>query len=518
MSFNIALSGMQAASKDLNVTGNNIANAGTVGFKESRAEFADVYASSILGNGKTASGSGVLLSQISQQFNQGNISYTNNPLDMAVSGTGFFQVSNAGSISYTRSGYFGTDSNGYIVNSQGYNLQGYTVNQSTGTLQSGVVGNLQIQTGNMAPKATTSVTQNFTLNSSATVPSNSFNPTDATTYNWATSANIYDAQGNAHVLNQYFVKTGANAWEMFVQTDGSHPLAGEANQAAVSAAAATGATATSVKTAALAALTAQGLAAGDNLYDAISALNDTATPTPSAKDMVSSIASVGESAATGIPITFDTSGNIQPIDGTASNIFDSTNTTDTYNVATDYWKLNADGSISLIKWAPAALNGGTPSVLTANGVTADTNGVSFNFKGSTQYATASAVNSISQNGYTTGAFSSLEVDDKGMIYAKYTNGQTQVQGQVILASFANAQGLTPIGNSQWIMSSTSGDPVINTPGSGVLGSLVSGATEDSNVDLSNELVNLIVAQRNYQANAKAIQTESTVTQTLINLS
>lgn len=522
MSFNIGLSGMRAASKDLNVTGNNIANAGTIGFKSSRAEFADVYASSILGNGKNQSGSGVLLTQISQQFNQGNINYTTNPLDMAINGNGFFQVSNNGALSYTRAGYFGTDTQGYIVDGNGYNLQGYTID-ANGNLQSGVVGNLQVQTGNQAPKATASIQQEINLNSSSIAPSIAFDPSNSNSYNWATSANVYDAQGNAHVMSRYFVKTGANSWSMYVQMDGSHPLAGEANQAALTElannATATGA---NIQTAATTALTALGLAAGDPLFDAVSAVNVAGPPAMTATEAVAAIAAAGKSVATTpLAVTFDASGKIQPFTaGAGSGVYDPSTDTATPPAgpaSTDYWQLNTDGTISLLatKWAPATLSGGNTSVLAANGVTS--NSISFDLAGSTQYASSSAVASISQDGYTTGQFSGLEIDDKGVISARYTNGQTKVQGQVILANFANAQGLTPIGKSQWVMSSTSGEPVMNTPGSGTLGSLVSGALEDSNVELSDQLVNLIVAQRNYQANAKTIETESTVTQTLINL-
>ena len=158
MAFNIGLSGLRAATNDLNVTGNNIANAGTAGFKQSRAEFADVYAASVLGTGKNPQGSGVLLGDVAQLFNQGNINYTQNALDLAINGNGFFQVSNNGALSYTRAGYFGTDREGYIVDNFGYNLQGYTLD-AAGNLQPGVVGDLQIRTASQDPKATTRVEQ-----------------------------------------------------------------------------------------------------------------------------------------------------------------------------------------------------------------------------------------------------------------------------------------------------------------------------------------------------------------------
>ena len=226
MSFNIGLSGMRAASKDLSVTGNNIANAGTVGFKQSRAEFSDVYASSILGSGtnylgsRMQQGSGVLTSSVSQLFNQGSINATDNAFDLAINGSGFFEVSNNGALSYTRAGFFGTDREGFIVDNFGNNLRGYTAN-AEGELENKLIGNLQINKDNLEPKATSRIEQSFNLNSNSHEPvSAPFNANDPTTFNSSTSTNIYDAQGNAHVLTQYFVKTGANTWDMNVLIDG----------------------------------------------------------------------------------------------------------------------------------------------------------------------------------------------------------------------------------------------------------------------------------------------------------
>src|SRR5690606_22614291 len=223
MSFNIGLSGLRAATSDLNVTGNNIANAGTAGFKQSRAEFADVYAASVLGTGSNPQGSGVLLGDVSQLFNQGNINYTQNALDLAINGNGFFVTSNNGEISYTRAGYFGTDREGYVVNNFGYRLQGYAVD-AAGNLQNGVVDDIRIRTAAQSPRATENMEQPFNLNSNNTVPTVApFDPSNPQTYNSSTSTNIYDTQGNAHVMTQYFVKTGPNAWAMNVLIDGRNP-------------------------------------------------------------------------------------------------------------------------------------------------------------------------------------------------------------------------------------------------------------------------------------------------------
>ncbi|QEY59295.1 flagellar hook protein FlgE [Pseudomonas sp. C27(2019)] len=432
MSFNIGLSGLRAATKDLNVTGNNIANAGTAGFKQSRAEFSDVYAASVLGTGKNQQGSGVLLSNVSQLFNQGNINYTQNALDLAINGNGFFQVSNNGAISYTRAGYFGTDNEGFIVDNFGYNLQGYPID-GNGALENGRITNLQIQTSSQEPKPTSKIEQSFNLNSTNSVPLNApFDPADPQSYNSSTSTNIYDTQGNAHVLTQYFVKLAPdaaavppvlpNSWSMNTLIDGVHPT-------------------TSVP-------------------------NDPLITT----------------------LRFSESGKLE---------------------------LPSNGEVSLNGWVPVALTG-NPPVATPNGAVSNPT-VTLDMRKATQFANAFAVNAVAQDGYTTGELAGIEIDDSGKIFARYTNGQSKVQGQVILADFANVQGLTPVGKTQWVQSLASGEPVRNPGGTGTLGAIQAGALEDSNVELSDQLVNLIVAQRNYQANAKTIETESAITQTIINL-
>ena len=455
MSFNIGLSGLRAATNDLNVTGNNISNAGTAGFKQSRAEFADVYASSVLGTGKNPRGSGVLLADVSQLFNQGNINYTQNALDLAINGNGFFMTSNNGSMSYTRAGYFGTDRDGYIVNNFGYRLQGYSADASGNILP--IQSDLRINAGQQEPKATTSVTQSINLNSNAVRPANAgtmaaptFDPSDSKSFNWSTSTNIYDAQGNAHVMSQYFVKNEApanNGWVMHVLIDGVNPRDPTSTQP---------------------------FSYSMN-YDAAGQLaNPALTP----------IASTPANPALDAPA----------IPATAPN---------------------GTFALAATDWVPAEKDPANPGALVPNG--ADSAAFTFDMRGSTQYAAAFGVNSVSQDGYTTGQLAGLEIDDTGVIFARYTNGQSKIQGQVLMANFANVQGLTPNGKTEWVQSFESGEPVIGTPRSSTLGALQAGALEDSNVEISDQLVNLIVAQRNYQANAKTIETESAITQTIINL-
>lgn len=457
MAFNIGLSGLRAATSDLNVTGNNIANAGTVGFKQSRAEFADVYSASILGGGANPIGGGVLLADVSQQFSQGNISSTQNGLDLAVNGNGFFVTSNNGDIGYTRAGYFGTDKDGFVVNNYGYKLQGYAVD-ANGNLQNGVVTDVKIQTASQAPKVTSQVDQVFNLNSTNKVPvTTPFDPSDPTTYNSATSTNIYDSQGNAHVMTQYFLKTGANNWQMNVLIDGRNPADPSG-------------------------FGPDGVAGG----------GDDIGATPYSLGM-----------------TFTPSGQLD----TASLVSGDYDGDGTDDFAVDM----TTGLFTLNGWTPAAPSSATPAVWSSNGATADAAGISMDMRASTQFSSSFAVSSVGQNGYTTGQLSGLEVSDTGVIFARYTNGQSKSQGQVVLASFANQQGLTPQGKTAWAQSFESGEPVVGTPRSGTLGAMQSGALEDSNVELSDQLVNLIVAQRNYQANAKTIETESAITQTIINL-
>ncbi|RJG09873.1 flagellar hook protein FlgE [Pseudomonas cavernicola] len=491
MAFNIGLSGLRAATSDLNVTGNNIANAGTAGFKQSRAEFADVYAASVLGSGSNAQGSGVLLANVSQLYNQGNINYTQNALDLAINGNGFFVTSNNGDVGYTRAGYFGTDRDGFVVNNFGYRLQGNAVD-ANGNVQSGVVGDLKIETASQAPKASSKLDQNFNLNSTlvspktwqasydaeynrwlndpvngvvdpanptgaqqaaaatsaASVADATFNPSDPTTYNSSTSVNIYDTQGNAHVLTQYFVKTGANDWDMKMLVDGRNPA-------------------------------------------------DPGSTTPYA-----------------LGLSFNSTGQLQSVsdeNATPGLVTIGADMTVTINAASGNPPTPGSG------WIPAISDNGKPPVWNWNGAQANAGGIAFDFSDATQFSSAFAVNSVSQDGYTTGQLSGLEIDDTGVIFARYTNGQSKVQGQIVLANFANVQGLTPVGKTGWVQSFESGEPVVGTPRTGTMGALQAGALEDSNVELSDQLVNLIVAQRNYQANAKTIETESAITQTIINL-
>ncbi|KXF81066.1 flagellar hook protein FlgE [Enterovibrio coralii] len=396
MSFNIALSGLDATNTELNTISHNIANASTFGFKGARTEFAAVY------NGMQPGG--VEVASISQNFDKnGSVSGTGRSMDLAINGTGFFVTKDsAGQQVYTRAGVFGTDKDNFIVSNMGTKLQGYSVD-GNGNLLTGSVGDMQVSTSSLAAKATDKLDFVANFDASAEVidlTATPFDPNDTSTFNSSYTSKVYDSLGNSHTVTQYFTKTADNAWEVNVQVDGS--------------------------------------------------------PTP----------------VDTIDVTFNADGTLNTPTGA-------------YNIS-----------------FPAA---------GANPVSID-----INLAGSTQFGASFGVSTNNPNGYTSGDLAGIRVEDNGMVYATYTNGQSQLQGQVVLADFANPQGLASVNGSGWTQSYSSGSPIIGVPGSGTLGGLTPGALEGSNVDLTSELVNLMTAQRNYQANAKTISTSDQLTQALFN--
>ncbi len=620
MPFNTALSGLQAAVKNLEINGNNIANVNTTGFKEARGQFADVYATSALGTTSTAIGTGVRLTAVAQQFTQGTISFTDNNLDLAISGGGFFILDENGSRSFTRAGEFGVDRLGFVTNATGQRLQGFLAD-SAGNI-TGAQGDLQINSANLSPNATSALSTTTNLNSSDTAPTTAWagttnfggTPPAATSYNNTSSTTIFDSLGNSHILTSYFIKTPtANQWDVRFQVDGvdtttnalkansvdtnasslvtsgtlSTWAAGDLtiNGTSIGAGAADGvstsdssasaiALATAITAAAPAGITATvnpttlslgvytpGATAGANF--AINGVNIVnATPTQSALLAAINGAGAGVSATAdnnnniiltatgGVPnqgrnIQITTDGNagtasfsnfslVTPpgddrvvrgtvtLTSTTPIIIAGNQPTNTGIAANTYlapWRVvfNNDGtfnaglsdSISL-DWSPLDSNGVTNGSLSPQNFTVD-------LSNSTQFGSPFAVQAISQDGYTTGRLNQVDVDPSGIIFGRYTNGQSQALGQVVLAGFPNEQGLQPIGDTSWGETFASGAVVISPPGTGSLGLIQSGAREDSNVDLTEKLVSLITDQRNFQANAKTIETADATTQTIINM-
>ncbi len=405
MSFRISLSGMNAASSDLNVVSNNIANSNTTGFKSSRAEFGDVFAASVYGVSSNATGAGARLQRVAQQFTQGNIDFTGNSLDMAVSGQGFFTLSDNGTTVYSRAGNFSTDANGYVVNPSGQRLQVFAPNDDGTTFNTGKLSDLQLATGDAPPKVTTKVQASVTLPGNATAPTNSpFNAADPTTYSQTTSLTVYDSLGAAHTQSLYFSKTAnPNEWTVQTQIDG---------------------------------------------------------------------VSVGGAQT----LTYDSSGAlVSP----------------------------ANGQLALPAYTPP---GGAGAMA-----------LSLDLSKSAQYGQKFAVSALNQDGYGTGSLSGISVSSEGVVQASYSNGVTKAIGQVALSSFASPQGLQQKGDNAFAETFASGQAVRGAAGTSDFGLVQGGALEASNVDQTAELVNMISAQRNFQANAQMIQTQDQITQTIINL-
>ena len=491
MGFQQALSGLSAADKNMQVIGNNVANSNTVGFKTSTAQFADLFAnslsgSSVAGGSGTQIGIGTSLSTVAANFSQGNITTTSNPLNLAINGQGFFRMSTGGTISYSRNGQFQLDKNGFIVDANGQNLTGYTA--TNGVLQAGLLTNLQIPTANFPPKATANVSVGANLSSTSTPPAvTPFNPADPNTYNFSTPQTIYDSLGQSHAALFYFVKTATpNVWSAFTYVDGASAdplqtaatLATDSQAAAQASALGAGATAAQATTVATAAATAAGLAG--------------ATP--------ASIAAAASTAATGAGLTAAQATTISNALTSLSAVGVATPTTLSFSTA---------GAL-----LPPATNLNKTANLT-NG--AAPLAFAMNFSQMTQYGTNSASNSLSQDGYTSGQLNGYGFGADGTLTGRYSNGQSQTLGQVLLANFNNVQGLQPLGANQFAESGASGAPLVSVPGSSSFGTLQSSAVEASNVDLTAQLVDMITAQRAYQANAQTIKTEDQMLQTIVSL-
>lgn len=437
MSFNIGLSGLYAANKQLDVTGNNIANVATTGFKSSRAEFADIYAASRLGTGNKTIGNGVNLAAVSQQFTQGDVNSTGGLLDMAIQGGGFFvQKGSSGSLEYTRAGTFKPDKDGYVTNTGGTSrLQGYAAD-TNGNIIKGALTDLRIDQSNLAPKASTKVDSSSNLNSSEPVidqVAKPFDPSDTSTFTTQYTTTLYDTQGNSHPMVQYLVKTDSNTWNSYTLIDGRNP---------------------------------------------------DGTP----------ISGAGAVAPVASTLTFDTAGALAGIITPPSAVSNTT--------------------LTISDWKPGVLNNG---VWVDNGAAANATGIAVNMANITQYNSASYRNPPVTDGYATGEITGLTIDGNGVMFATFSNEQSKAIGQLSLASFNNEQGLQPAGNTTWKETFASGQPGYDAPQSGTLGSIVANSLENSNVNLTNELVDLIKAQSNYQANAKTISTQSTIMQTIIQM-
>ncbi|HEY6133097.1 MAG TPA: flagellar hook protein FlgE [Rubrivivax sp.] len=419
MSFQQGLSGLNATSKNLEIIGNNIANANTYGTKVARAEFADVYAAALNGAGASAIGIGVNLAAVSQQFTQGSISTTENPMDLAINGAGFFQVTDGRNpITYTRNGQFKVNSEGFIVNNAQDKLVGYMAD-ANGVILPGQAVPLQLPTAGIAPAATARIDIEMNLDARLAITLPAMAPQvdfrDPFTFNNATSLTVFDAKGQDVALTYYFQKAATDQWNVYATANGT-------------------------------------------------SVNGTdAAPLP-----ITSITYATDGSAPTAPA------------GLVS--FDIPATT------------NSVGALTL------------PIV-----------GAQLNVGNSTQFGSPFGVTDMTQDGFAAGVLTSIAIENNGVVTARYSNGESKPAGQIELATFRNPQGLQPLGGNGWGLTFAAGDPVLGVAGDGTLGVLQSGSLEESNIDLTGELVNMITAQRTYQANAQTIKTMDQVLQTLVNL-
>lgn len=432
MSFNIALSGLAAAQKDLDTTANNIANVNTTGFKESRAEFADVYATSIFSSGRTKVGDGVTTSTVAQQFNQGSLQFTNNSLDLAITGEGFFALTpdlQSQDLTYTRSGAFKLNKDNFIVDNNGNFLQGFSVDPVTGDNQSvslSTTGPIAIPTSAGAPRATNNVFLSMNVDSRELATDGiPFDATDRATYNHSTSVTVYDSLGESHTLTTYFRKTTtvapANAqWETFAVWDGVSAAPFQGNNLVFDS-------------------------SGNFVTPPVPTLT---LPAADLNDPLNGYLTNGAQFATDMVVNFrDASGVREP----------------------------------------------------------------------TQYASNFDVTNLSQDGTTVGSLTGVDIDAFGRVLASYSNGDSSYLAQVTMVRFANVQGLKQVGNTSWKQSITSGEPIGGQGNTGTFGSINASALEQSNVNLTTELVDLISAQRNFQANSRALEVNSSLQQTVLQI-
>jgi len=457
MSFNIALSGLNASQKDLDVSSNNIANVNTIGFKESRAEFVDVYAASLLASGKTKVGDGVLTADVAQQFSQGSIQFTNNALDLAITGNGFFAtVPEIDSLerSYTRAGQFKLNADNFVVNSQGGHLLGFPVNSdgSSASVSLSTAEPVLIPTASGAPTKTSEVDVRMNLpagDSYITNAPGNFDPDDPLTFNNSTSVTIFDSLGDSHIMTYFFVKddpaVAPNEWMMFAAVDGE-------------------------------------------VIDIVDPVGGGTNPVGGT---VSGPLSAG-GGVTGARLIFDASGDfINQIPSLAN------------------------GGIITTDFANHLPNGADITQAVEINFNLDPVGASPNEP--TQFASNFEVTALNQDGLAVGRLTGIDIGSDGLVRATYSNGTSEPLARIAMVNFANEQGLTQVGNTGWKESIVSGEPLAGEGGSGTFGTINSSALEQSNVNLTTELIDLISAQRNFQANSRALEVDNQLNQTILQI-
>ncbi|EGU43063.1 flagellar hook protein FlgE [Vibrio scophthalmi] len=430
----VSLSGLSAAQLDLNTTSNNIANANTFGFKESRAEFGDVYSNSLFTNSKTSAGQGVQANKVAQQFHEGSSVYTNNPLDLRVSGTGFFSVAKERLIpqqnELTRNGAFHLNKDNYMVTSNEEYLLGYEVNQDTGDVLSYEPRPINIPAEFGKPKQTANIQVGVNLPANGDLKDPAlFDYSDPETYNRSTSSTIYDSMGQSYKMTTYYLKdqTQPNTWQTYYTvTDkaGEKPI---------------------------------------NITG-----GDATTPT----------------GHVGHTMKFNN-------DGTLASLNNG------QNIVSDPIGAGAN---------PVDMNGADGSQT-----------LSFGLDSATQFAAPFELTKFDEDGATTGFLTKIDFDENGSVLGTYSNGENITLGRVALVRVANEQGLDKKGGTQWDSTQYSGDKIWGESNKGSFGTINNGALEQANIDMTQELVDLISAQRNFQANSRSLEVHNQLQQNILQI-
>lgn len=427
-SFAQGLSGLRADQKAIEVTSNNIANSNSVGFKSSRVQFGDVYTSLFFGGSANQVGKGTQILDVDQQFTQGVLTPTGNPLDLAVSGDGFFKVRDAsGNETFTRAGQFQFDNQGFVINSEGKKVQMFPLDPLSGNAIN-ATQDLQILDDILPPQATEAASVRFNLDAREPAAVNTtFDPTDPTSYNTSSTLVVYDELGREHSLNIYWSRVNENA-------DPAFPLG---NQWKLTA-----------------------------LLDGVEVglRNPDGTTDPDGK----------------VSLLYTPQGNLRTPEA-------------------------ATFTVDLTNWNAA------------NGRFSETDSFTVNMNQSTQFGAGFVIQDLAQDGYQAAQFTRFDISDSGRVSLQYSNGESKEVGQVALFKFRNVDGLIPVGENSWISSPDSGPELPSLSQDNLFGLIKQGSLENSNVDLTESLVELIVFQRSYQANSQSIKTQDALLQTATNL-
>ncbi|WP_446742352.1 flagellar hook protein FlgE [Silvibacterium acidisoli] len=502
-SFSIPLSGLEAATTDLDTIANNLANMNTTAYKSQDVSFSDLFYQQI---GSTGSGdplevgTGVQVETTATDYTEGGVDTTGVGSDVMLNGNGFFVVQGSGGTEYTRDGSFTQSASGTLITQNGLEVMGYqAVNGAVGSNSTLGAIQLPVQGQVEQPSATTTMSVTANLDASAAVGATYSSP-----------ITIYDSLGDSHAASITYTKTGTNTWSYSVSVAdtvtpststtggvdtntynfGAGATVDPSTNLTITAATTSGGTAT---------IAAPTVTSGESLATYTAALNSALTA-----------AGITGVTATQTGNTVSISGASFSTTGTVTQDAAGTNNTGTLTFDASGNLSSPSNSVEGIQFSGLA-DGAAPLNLTWN--LAGSNGTS----PVTQVAGTSATTNTVQNGYPSGTYEGFTVSSNGTISAAYSNNQTQVVGQLALANVTNPEGLSVVAGNDYETTLASGAASISTAGSDGLGTIEDGALEASNVNISTEFSDLIVAQQSYEASSKAITTLDTISQDTINM-